>query len=109
MKTLTVFNVKRFVIERISIQDFPLLHEYMLISNENTQPKAEHITKIMKKMKEKGYSEEKFNEIIKVFSDTQVAVSYKILSGSCNGHETIWAYVMGKIDSISPSWHTNYS
>ncbi|EJL6679733.1 hypothetical protein ACVP6W_003474 [Vibrio cholerae] len=109
MKTLTVFNVKHFVIEQISIQDFPLLHEYMLISNENTQPKAEHIAKIMKKMKERDYSVEKFNEIIKVFSDAQVAVSYKILGGTCKGHETIWAYVMGKINCISPSWSINYS
>ena len=109
MKTLTPFNVKRFVIQQIPLNDFPLLHDYLLISNEHTEPKAEYVVKIKEKILQKGYSAEQFNEIIKVFNDAQVTVSYKIPGGLCKVNETILAYVTDKINGSAPSWRIDHS
>lgn len=109
MKTLTPFNVKRFVTKQIPLNDFPLLHDYLLISNEHAEPKAEYVAKIKEKMLQKGYSAEQFNKMIKVFNDAQVTVSYKIPGGHCKGNETIWAYVTDKINGSAPSWRIDHS
>ncbi len=104
MKNLTPMNVKRFVTNKIAIADFPLLHSFYVISSSGNEPTPEYKAKIENDMASKGYTPKRFNEIIDVFENARISVSHKIAGGTCKGTETVWKYVMDKIDACSPNW-----
>ncbi|EGR2229594.1 hypothetical protein QX249_09990 [Vibrio parahaemolyticus] len=104
MKRLSPFNVKRFVVNEIAVADFELLHNYFVIKHSGNEPTPEYKQKIESEIESKGYTTSRFDEIIKVFDQARVATTSRISGGHCSGDVTIWAYVMDKIDSCSPSW-----
>lgn len=104
MKRLSPFNVKRFVVNEIAVADFELLHNYFVIKHSGSEPTPEYKQKIESEIESKGYTTSRFDEIIKVFDQARVSTTSRIHGGHCSGDVTIWAYVMDKIDSCSPSW-----